>query len=73
VIEHPQRGVCIPEDLPHETILKTAAPYLGESISKQSPWTPIAHGCDAFEKFNNHPTIHREDPWQFKNFLIRVS
>lgn len=73
MIQHPNMGVCVPEDLPHETILELAAPYLGESISKSSPWTPIAHGCDAFEKFNNHPTIYKDDPWQFKNFLIRVS
>lgn len=69
MIEHPDRGVCVPEDLPHDTILGIANPYLGENISRSSDWTPLKYCENAFEGYN-HPSRDFEDPWQFKNFLI---
>jgi len=69
MIENPARGVLVPDDLPHEHILKTAKPYLGKFISMASPWTPLEHYTNAFHGFNN-PAIDRKDPWQFTNFLI---
>ncbi len=69
MIENPERGVVVPDDLPHEFVLKVAMPYLGKFISRRSDWTPLKHYANAFEGFNN-PAIDRKDPWQFKNFLI---
>jgi len=69
MIENPARGVCIPDDLPHEYVLKIAKPYLGKWISKPSDWTPLKHYQNAFPGYNK-PNIDRRDPWQFKNFLI---
>ena len=69
MIEHPDRGVLVPDDLPHEYVLKIAKPYLGKMISKPSDWTPLKHYQNAFPGYNN-PGINRKDPWQFKNFLI---
>jgi len=69
MIENPTKGVCVPDDLPHEYILKIARPYLGKWISKPSDWTPLKHYVSAFKGHNN-PQIDRDDPWQFKNFLI---
>jgi homospermidine synthase len=69
MIENPARGVCMPDDLPHEYILKIARPYLGKWISQPSDWTPLKHYTNAFNGHNN-PQIDRDDPWQFKNFLI---
>ena len=69
MIENPTRGVCVPDDLPHEYILKVAKPYLGKWISKPSDWTPLKHYQNAFPGHNN-PNIDPSDPWQFKNFLI---
>ena len=69
MIENPDRGVCVPDDLPHEYVLKIAKPYLGKWISKPSDWTPLKHYTNAFQGYNN-PQIDRKDPWQFKNFLI---
>jgi homospermidine synthase len=69
MIQNPDRGVVVPDDLPHEFVLKIAKPYLGKWISRSSDWTPLAHYTNAFEGFNN-PQVDASDPWQFKNFLI---
>ncbi|MEO6594389.1 MAG: saccharopine dehydrogenase NADP-binding domain-containing protein [Planctomycetota bacterium] len=69
MIENPARGVVVPDDLPHEYVLKIAKPYLGKWISKPSDWTPLDHYQNAFEG-HNQPAVDRDDPWQFSNFLI---
>ena len=69
MIDNPNRGLCVPDDLPHEYILQIAKPYLGKFISTPSDWTPLKHYRHAFEEYapaNIDPT----DPWQFKNFLV---
>ncbi|MDD5628101.1 MAG: saccharopine dehydrogenase C-terminal domain-containing protein, partial [Elusimicrobia bacterium] len=69
MMQNPERGVCVPDDLPHEFVLKVAKPYLGKFVSRRSDWTPLKHYTNAFKGFNN-PAVDRKDPWQFKNFLI---
>jgi homospermidine synthase len=69
MIENPDRGVCVPDDLPHEYVLKVSKPYLGKMISKPTDWTPLKHYTNTFPGHNN-PQIDPDDPWQFKNFLI---
>ncbi|HVM61079.1 MAG TPA: saccharopine dehydrogenase C-terminal domain-containing protein [Verrucomicrobiae bacterium] len=69
MIENPARGVCVPDDLPHDYILKVSKPYLGRWISKSSDWTPLKYYRNAFNGYN-HPSIAPDDVWQFKNFLI---
>jgi homospermidine synthase len=69
MIQNPDRGVVVPDDLPHEFVLKIARPYLGKWISRSSDWTPLKHYTNAFQGHNN-PQIDPGDPWQFKNFLI---
>ena len=69
MIENPDQGVKVPDELPHEFVLKIAKPYLGKFISRSSDWTPLKHYKNAFKGFNN-PGIDTTDPWQFKNFLL---
>ena len=69
MIQNPDQGVVVPDDLPHDYILKIAKPYLGKFISKPSDWTPLKHYVNAFNGYNK-PDIDRKDVWQFKNFLI---
>ncbi len=69
MIEHPDRGVLVPDDLPHDYILKRSKPYLGRFISKPSDWTPLKHLENAFAGYNRMAT-DPDDPWQFKNFLV---
>ena len=69
MIENPERGVVVPDDLPHEYVLGIAKPYLGKFLSLSSDWTPLSHYKNAFPGYND-PKIDRDDPWQFKNFLL---
>ena len=68
MIENPKQGVCVPEDLPHEYILKIAKPYLGRFISTSSDWTPLKNYVNYFKGYNQ-PQVDYDDPWQFKNFF----
>ena len=69
MMQNPRRGVCVPDDLPHDFVLDIANPYLGRSLSIPSDWTPLKYHANAFEGFNQ-PDLDWNDPWQFKNFLI---
>ncbi|MCX7825386.1 MAG: saccharopine dehydrogenase NADP-binding domain-containing protein [Verrucomicrobiae bacterium] len=69
MIENPARGVLVPDDLPHEYVLRISKPYLGKWISKPVDWTPLKHRPNAFQGYNQ-PQVDLDDPWQFKNFLI---
>ncbi len=67
MIENPKKGICLPDDLPHDYILEIAKPYLGEFISMQSDWSPVKNREVYFPE---NPESHNEkDPWQFHNFL----
>ena len=70
MIEHPAEGVKVPDELPHDTILNIAKPWLGKFISTRSDWTPLRDYTCAFKGYNQ-PDIDVKDPWQFKNFLIK--
>jgi homospermidine synthase len=69
MLEHPDRGLLVPDEVPHECVLRTARPYLGTFVSRASDWTPLRDYRNAFSGFNA-PRIDPDDIWQFKNFLI---
>ncbi|MFT3783640.1 MAG: saccharopine dehydrogenase NADP-binding domain-containing protein [Nibricoccus sp.] len=70
MIENPEEGLLVPDDLPHDYILDIAKPYLGKFISKSSDWTPLRDYHNEFKGYNK-PDLDTKDPWQFKNFLIQ--
>jgi homospermidine synthase len=72
MMENPARGVCVPDDLPHDYVLGISKPYLGRFISKPSDWTPLKDYTNTFKGYNK-PDVDWKDPWQFKNFLITDS
>jgi homospermidine synthase len=69
MLNNPRRGVCVPDDLPHDFVLGVSKPYLGTFISTPSDWTPLKHYTNYFRGYNQ-PQLDTSDPWQFKNFLI---
>jgi len=69
MVEHPTSGVCVPDDLPHEYVLDIARPYLGQSLSIPSDWTPLKNYVNNFHGYHQ-PNLDLDDPWQFKNFLV---
>jgi homospermidine synthase len=68
MIDNPDRGVCVPDDLPWRTILKHAKPYLGKFHSDAVDWNPLKNRNDLFGKWDG--TVVDPDPWQFSNFLV---
>ena len=67
MIENPKKGICLPDDLPHDFVLNIAKPYLGDFISTQSDWTPLKNRKIYFEE--NKKSKPEKDPWQFNNFV----
>ena len=72
MLQNPDRGVLVPEDLPHEYVLGMARPYLGRNLSIPSDWTPLKGRAGHFQGYN-WPDLDLDDPWQFKNFLVTDS
>jgi len=68
--ENPSKGICVPDDLPHDLILEVANPYLGDFISTPADWTPLKNLKNHFQGFATQD-LERQDPWQFKNFLVQ--
>lgn len=66
MIENPNEGVCVPDDLSHEHVLKVAKPYLGNFISEPYDWTPLKSRKELFPV--NKQKL--EEPWQFRSFLF---
>ncbi len=70
MIENPNQGVLVPDDLPHDFVLKIAKPYLGKYISTRSDWTPLKNIKNFFGREFSQD-LDLEDPWQFKNFTVQ--
>jgi homospermidine synthase len=70
LLDHPDEGVCLPDDLPHEAVLKVARPYLGPFVSQAADWTPLDNWVDPFAGYGR-PKPAPEDVWQFTTFLVQ--
>ena len=72
MFEEPNRGLCVPDDLPHERILGWARPYLGTMFSGAIDWDPLMNRRDVFDRWSDATDgLDHSDPWQFGNFLVR--
>ena len=65
MLRNPERGVLLPDYLPHEEILAVARPYLGKVVSIPIDWTP----CGSDER-DAEAEANGDDLWQFGNFLL---
>jgi homospermidine synthase len=71
MIEHPNEGVCVPDDLPWRDVLKVANRYLGTMHSGAADWDPLTTRNDLFAGFADEGEgLDHADPWQFGNFLV---
>jgi homospermidine synthase len=64
-MENPLRGICDPDDLDFQHVLRIAKPYLGKVIGAYSDWTPLKDRSKLFPE-----DLDNSDPWQFKNFRV---
>jgi homospermidine synthase len=70
MIDNPHKGVCLPDDLPHDHILTIAKPYLGKLASIPSDWTPLKN-YRVFFKENPKAYLDKKNIWCFDNFLFK--
>ena len=69
MINNPNRGFLMPDDVDHEEILKIAMPYIKPFVSQPVDWTPLKNLNTNFTKFDiSRPKD--EDVWQFTTFLV---
>ncbi|MFM7139643.1 MAG: saccharopine dehydrogenase C-terminal domain-containing protein [Actinomycetes bacterium] len=68
MIENPNEGVLVPDQLPWKYVLDIAKPYLGEMRSVQVDWDPLKTRNDLHKGLNQRN--YDSDPWQFSNFLV---
>jgi len=66
-IENPRRGVVDADELDHDRILSIQDPYLGKLVGAYTDWTPLDNRVQGLFPED----IDREDPWQFKNIIVR--
>jgi hypothetical protein len=71
LLEHPDEGVRLPDELPHELVLEHALPYLGPFVSRPVDWSPLRGASDPFGGYGM-PVPPPEDEWQFSSFLVRA-
>jgi homospermidine synthase len=69
MIQNPNEGFLLPDDIDHEFILRFATPYIVPFVSVPSDWTPLKNLNQKYLKFGaSAPT--EDDLWQFKSFLV---
>ncbi len=66
----PEAGLCVPDDLPWESVLAAARPYLGTVHSGPSSWSPLSDRRQIFGRWSAEVS-DSTDPWQFANFLVQ--
>jgi homospermidine synthase len=69
MIDHPEEGVLLPDQLPHEEILKHAMPYLGPLYNKAVDWDPLKNWSHLYAQWGMRKPPE-EDKWQFTSFLV---
>jgi homospermidine synthase len=72
MIDHPDEGVRVPDDLPWRDVLRVASRYLGTLHSGPADWDPVSSRRDLFARYSDEAAcVDHDDPWQFTNFLVR--
>jgi homospermidine synthase len=69
MIGNRSKGILVPDQLPHQDILKAASPYLGPCPSVRSSWTPLDSRSQLFSKWGA-PAVGEDDLWQFASFAV---
>jgi len=78
ILANPRKGVCVPDDLPYDEILREALPYLGPFISVPVDWTPLKSVARE-SAMEYRPDVlpsesaldDAENAWQFNSFLVK--
>jgi homospermidine synthase len=69
MIQNPDRGFNMPDDIDHEAILDVSIPFIKPFVSRAVDWTPLMNLNNKFTKFDL-PRPGEKDVWQFATFLV---
>ena len=70
LVDCPNEGVRVPDELPWKKLLDSTRPYIGAIHSAPTDWTPLKHRNELFPGYGNDTSLlNASDPWQFANFL----
>lgn len=67
--ENPKKGVCSPDEIDYEFILKVCQPYISPFISEPVNWSPLDSLKSQFSQYNLY-VPEEKDQWQFASFLV---
>ncbi len=65
-LENPTAGIVEADEMDFRRCLEIQTPYLGPVIGTYTDWTPLANRSEFFPE-----DVDAEDPWQFKNVIVR--
>ncbi|WP_188579004.1 homospermidine synthase [Azorhizobium oxalatiphilum] len=65
-LENPEAGIVEADELDFRRCLEVQTPYLGPVIGTYTDWNPLKDRLPFFPE-----EIDEEDPWQFKNIIVR--
>jgi homospermidine synthase len=65
-LENPLAGIVEADEVDYRRCLEVQLPYLGPVVGVYTDWTPLANRPGFFPE-----DIDLDDPWQFKNILVR--
>jgi len=69
MIDNPEQGLLVPDDLPYRPLLDLMTPYLGQIWSGPADWDPLQTRNQLFAGWDGRE-FDTQDPWQFTNFLV---
>ena len=65
-LENPERGIMEADEVDFRRCLEVQLPYLGPVVGTYTDWTPLVDRGVLFPE-----DLDEDDPWQFKNILVR--
>ncbi len=65
-LENPRAGIVEADEIDFRRCLEVQRPYLGPVVGVYTDWTPLAGHGKLFPE-----DLDTEDPWQFKNVIVR--
>nr|QEO74246.1 hypothetical protein [uncultured bacterium] len=69
MLDHPEQGLVVPDQLPWDEVLSVAGPWLGTIESRPTDWNPLATRVNPFDGWDGRK-FRPEDVWQFGTFLV---
>jgi homospermidine synthase len=66
MLENPDRGIVEADEMDFRRCLEVQTPYLGRVVGRYTDWTPLVGRGELFPE-----DIDTDDPWQFRNVLVR--